>query len=238
MAVLTEVASGPPVAPPSFPLGRTARIAVLASGRGSNLGSLLAAFPPAAVTPPPAPRPSSTAAAGDLGSAPTEPPLGAITLVISNKPDAPALERARDAGVAAVHVRWDAAHPRAEFESEVERLLAGAAIDLVCLAGFMRLLSGRFTARYAGRLLNIHPSLLPDFRGLHAQRQALTAGVTTAGCTVHFVDAGVDTGEVIVQKRVPVQRGDTEETLSERILEVEHLAYPEAVTAVLSGWRP
>jgi len=208
-----------------FPLKRTARIAVLASGRGSNLASLLAAFPP-------------VPAAEPHGSDTVAPPLGSIALVICNKPDAPALERAREAGVDAVHVRWDAGHPREEFESEVSRLLDAAAIDLVCLAGFMRLLSGRFTARYAGRLLNIHPSLLPDFRGLHAQRQALAAGATEAGCTVHFVDAGVDTGQVVLQLRVPVLPGDTEESLSERILEAEHRAYPAAVTAVLSGWRP
>jgi phosphoribosylglycinamide formyltransferase-1 len=204
-----------------FPLGRTARLAVLASGRGSNLASLLAAFPPA-IEP----------GAGDRSN------LGSIGVVISNKRDAPALSRARQAGVSAVHVPWDAHHPRDAFEAEVARVLDAAAIDLVCLAGFMRLLSPAFTARYAGRLLNIHPSLLPDFRGLHAQRQALAAGVSEAGCTVHFVDAGVDTGQVILQKRVPVLPDDTEESLSQRILEVEHLAYPEAVTAVLSGWRP
>jgi phosphoribosylglycinamide formyltransferase-1 len=194
---------------------------VLASGRGSNLASLLAAFPP-------------DANAGHHG----DQSLGTIAIVISNKPGAPALARARAAGVDAVHVPWDAQHPRNSFEGEVTRLLDAAAIDLVCLAGFMRLLSPGFTARYAGRLLNIHPSLLPDFRGLHAQRQALDAGVAEAGCTVHLVDAGVDTGQVILQKRVPVLPTDTEESLSERILQVEHVAYPEAVTAVLSGWRP
>ena len=216
-----EVAAAPTGQALRFPLGRTARIAILASGRGSNLASLLAAFPPGAN-------------AGHRG----DPALGSIAIVISNKPDAPALTRARAAGVDAVHVPWDAQHPRSSFEDEVARLLDAAAIDLVCLAGFMRLLSPGFTARYAGRLLNIHPSLLPDFRGLHAQRQALAAGVAEAGCTVHLVDAGVDTGQVILQKRVPVLPTDTEESLSERILQVEHLAYPEAVTAVLSGWRP
>ena len=198
-----------------FPLGRTARIAVFASGRGSNLASLLTAFPP---------HPAATG--GHLGS---------VTLVISNKADAPALERARAAGVSATHVRWDAHHGKAAFEHEVTTLLTEAAIDLVCLAGFMRLLSPAFTERYAGRLVNIHPSLLPDFRGLHAQRQALEAGVAEAGCTVHFVDAGVDTGTPILQRRVPVLHGDTEESLTSRILEAEHEAYPEAVRMVLKG---
>lgn len=194
-------------------MGRTARIAVLASGRGSNLASLLAAFP-------------AGAAQGEIGT---------IAMVISNKADAPALHVAQRAGVAAVSVPWNAEHPRPLFEAEVARLLDANGIDLVCLAGFMRVLSPAFTARYAGRLLNIHPSLLPDFRGLHAQQQALAAGVNEAGCTVHFVDAGVDTGAAVVQLRVPVLPGDTETTLSERILEAEHRAYPAAVTAVLSG---
>lgn len=242
-----EVVDTPADRATMFPLGRTARIAVLASGRGSNLASLLAAFPPVPLAPqvplvPPV-RPAGTDGVALAGAEPysvdsAHLPLGSIAKVISNKPDAPALQRARDAGVDAVYVRWDAEHPRAEFENEVARLLDAAAIDLVCLAGFMRLLSPRFTARYAGRLLNIHPSLLPDFRGLHAQRQALAAGVTEAGCTVHFVDPGVDTGQVILQLRVPVLPGDTEESLGERILEVEHRAYPEAVTAVLTGSRP
>ena len=216
-----------------FPLGRTARLAVLASGRGSNLASLLAAFPPLGARGPGAAgrSPEAVPGAGDE-------PLGSVMLVISNKPGAPALDRARAAGIEAVHVPWDKTHPQAGFESEVARLLDAAAIDLVCLAGFMRVLSPGFAAAYAGRLLNIHPSLLPAFRGLHAQRQALAAGVTEAGCTVHFVDAGVDTGASVVQLRVPVLPGDTEETLSGRILEAEHVAYPRAVTAVLNGWRP
>ena len=200
---------------PRFPLGRTARIAVLASGRGSNLASLLAEFPPHA--------------------AGTSDQLGTITMVISNRADAQALERARAAGVTAHHVRWDASRDRAAFEREVIELLSDAKTDLVCLAGFMRLLSPEFTDRYRGRLLNIHPSLLPAFRGLHAQRQALDAGVAEAGCTVHLVDAGVDTGPIVLQRRVPVEPGDTEETLAQRILTVEHEAYPAAVRSVLLG---
>jgi phosphoribosylglycinamide formyltransferase 1 len=191
----------------SFPLGRPARIAVLASGRGSNLAALLHAFGP-------------------------DEPLGQVVLVISNRASAPALEKARAVGVEALHVPY---RDGSAFEADTVRALAAAAIDLVCLAGFMRILSPTFVRRYRGRLLNVHPSLLPAFRGLHAQRQALEAGVHESGCTVHFVDEGVDTGGVIVQRRVPVQAGDSEETLAERIRVEEHRAFPEAVRAVLTG---
>src|SRR5690606_30763402 len=126
-------------------------------------------------------------------------------------------------------------HTREAFEAGVQELLDEERVDLVCLAGFMRILSAEFTERHAGRLVNIHPSLLPSFRGLHAQRQALEAGARESGCTVHFVDAGVDSGRVVLQRRVPVVDGDDEATLAERILREEHLAYPEAVTRVLDG---
>jgi phosphoribosylglycinamide formyltransferase-1 len=115
------------------------------------------------------------------------------------------------------------------------QLLRDHRIDLILLAGFMRLLSAGFVQAWQGRILNIHPSLLPQFPGLHAQRQALQAGVSESGCTVHFVDAGMDTGPIILQRRVPVLPDDTEETLAARILEQEHLAYPEAVRRVLQG---
>jgi len=108
-------------------------------------------------------------------------------------------------------------------------------VDLICLAGFMRILSPGFTRRWAGRIVNVHPSLLPAFRGLHAQRQALQAGVTTTGCTIHLVDAGVDTGRIVLQRRVPVLPGDDESTLADRILDQEHVAYPEAVRRLLRG---
>ncbi len=193
-----------------FPLARQARLAVLASGRGSNLASLLAAFP----------------ASG-------EEPLAAVCLVLSDRAQAPALARGVAAGVAAEHVAFG--HDRAAFERAADALLREHAIDLVCLAGFMRILSAGFVAAWAGRLLNIHPSLLPAFPGLHGQRQALAAGVHESGCSVHFVDAGVDTGRVIVQRRVPVRDDDDEESLAARILEHEHLAYPEAVRLVLRG---
>ncbi len=192
---------------PPFPLGRPARIAVLASGRGSNLQALIRAFGP-------------------------DDPLGRVVLVISNRAAAPALDRAREAGITARHVPYRDA---SAFEEDAGRALEAAGVDLVCLAGFMRILSPGFVRRYRGRLLNVHPSLLPAFRGLHAQRQALEAGVRESGCTVHFVDEGVDTGGVIVQRRVPVLAGDDEETLAARIRVEEHRAFPDAVRRVLTG---
>ena len=190
-----------------FPLGRPARIAVLASGRGSNLEALLEAFGP-------------------------DEPLGRIELVISNRASAAALDKARAAGVEALHVAY---RSDGAFEKDAGRALDAAGIDLVCLAGFMRILSPALVRRYRGRLVNIHPSLLPAFRGLHAQRQALEAGVEESGCTVHFVDEGVDTGGVILQRRVPVLADDDEETLAARIRVEEHRAFPEAVRKVLTG---
>jgi formyltetrahydrofolate-dependent phosphoribosylglycinamide formyltransferase len=126
---------------------------------------------------------------------------------------------------------------RREYETELVRVLEEAKPDLICLAGYMRILSPEFVARYRGRILNIHPALLPKFRGLHAQRQALEAGETESGCTVHFVDEGTDTGAVILQRKVAVLPGDTEESLSERILVEEHRAYPEAISRILSSLR-
>ena len=195
----------------TFPLPRPARLAVFASGRGSNFAALLRAFPP-----------------GD--------PLASVVLCVSNKRSAGALSLAEQHGVAAHFVPFG--NDRGGFEQEATRLLDESAADLVCLAGFMRVLSPEFTGRtgrYAGRILNVHPSLLPAFPGLHAQRQALGAGALESGCTVHFVDAGVDTGAAIVQRRVPVLPGDTEAALTARILAEEHRSYPEAVRLVLSG---
>lgn len=196
-----------------FPLGHPARIAVMASGRGSNLQALLDAFPP-------------------------DDPLGHIVLVISDKPEALALEKAVRAKVEARYLPWPRSRDntgRAQFEREANQLLQDHQIDLILLAGFMRLLSPDFVQAWQERILNIHPSLLPQFPGLHTQRQALGAGVSESGCTVHFVDAGMDTGPIVLQRRVPVLPGDTEETLASRILEQEHLAYPEAVRRVLMG---
>jgi len=193
-----------------FPLTRPARLAVLASGRGSNLQALLEAFP-------------------------ADNALGSVVLVLSNRPDARALERASSSGVEAVHVPW---RTRPEFEAEAQRRLLAARVDLVCLAGFMRLLSPAFTEAWAGRLLNVHPSLLPAFPGLDAHGQALRAGVTESGCTVHLVDAGVDSGPIILQRRVPVLPDDDVDSLAERTLKAEHEAYPEAIRRLLSGEWP
>ena len=192
----------------AFPLDYPARLAVLASGRGSNLRSLLAAFPP-------------------------EHPLGSVSLVISNKAEAGALEHARAHAIPAHFIPFG--KNRVGFEGAAARLLEIEQIDLICLAGFMRVLSSEFVNRYAGCILNIHPSLLPHFPGLHPQQRALDAGVSESGCTVHFVDAGVDTGPSIVQRRVSVHPEDDVATLSERILQAEHAAYPEAVRLVLEG---
>src|SRR6056297_3750926 len=165
-----------------FPLPRTARLAVLASGRGSNLASLLNAFPPSEA-------PSGSAASPDADSsrdadASTEPPPARVVLVVSNVPGAAALARAEAAGVAARPIAWmRRVGDRVTFERELQASLDEHGVDLICLAGFMRILSPTFTRRWAGRIVNVHPSLLPAFRGLHAQRQALQAGVTTTGCT-------------------------------------------------------
>lgn len=156
----------------------------------------------------------------------------AVTLVVSDNPDAPALTTATRHGIATVVHPF---RPRKAFEAHVATQLAEHRIGLVCLAGFMRILSPAFTTRFAGQVLNIHPSLLPKYRGLHPQARALAAGETESGCTVHLVDAGVDTGRIVLQRAVPIKPGDTEETLSARILAVEHQLYPEAVRLVLEG---
>ena len=201
-----------------FPLPRSARLAVFASGRGSNLASLLAAFPPAT-------------SAGTSSDVPAR-----VALVVSNEPAAQALERAAAAGVATHVTPWNArTGDRTAFEADVQRALDAAGIDVICLAGFMRILSPSFSERWFGRMLNVHPSLLPRHPGLHAQRQALDAGDAISGCTVHLVDAGVDQGPILLQRSVPILEGDTEERLADRILEQEHVAYPDALRGWLSG---
>jgi len=194
-----------------FPLLRPARLAVLASGRGSNLRALITAFPP-----------------GD--------PLGSVVLVISNRTTAGALAVAEAHGVAARYI--PCGRDRERFEQAAGQVLDQAGIDLICLAGFMRVLSPAFVERYAGRILNIHPSLLPSFPGLNAQQQALEAGASVSGCTVHWVDAGVDSGPIVLQRQVPVYPDDTVDALSDRILGQEHRLYPEAVRLVLQGGMP
>jgi phosphoribosylglycinamide formyltransferase-1 len=189
---------------------RSRRLAILLSGRGSNFEAI-----------------ADAVERGEIPSA-------QIVAVISDVPGAPGLQRAQERGLPALLVDRRQYPRRREHEAEIARLLDEARPDLVCLAGYMRLLSPEFVARYRGRILNIHPALLPRFPGLDAQRRALEAGERVSGCTVHFVDEGTDSGPVILQKTVPILPGDTEQTLSARILEQEHAAYPEAIARVLA----
>ena len=186
------------------------RIAVLISGRGSNCMALIRAVRD-----------------GRLSDC-------EIAVVVSNIPEAPGVEAARAFGVPVVTLEGRG-REQAEHETAVTALLRKFRVDLICLAGYMRILSASFVREWQGRMLNIHPSLLPAFPGLHAQRKALQYGVSVAGCTVHFVDESVDGGVIILQRTAEVLPEDTEETLSERILEQEHLAYVEALQRVLSG---
>jgi phosphoribosylglycinamide formyltransferase-1 len=155
--------------------------------------------------------------------------------VVSDREQAPALDRARRAGVEAVFVDPKAHPDRAAYDASLLATLEPRRPGLVCLAGFMRVLTPLFVRRWTGRLMNIHPSLLPAFPGLHAQRQALEYGVKVAGATVHFVDEGVDTGPIIMQASVLVRPEDTEESLSARILAEEHRLYPAAIRLFAEG---
>lgn len=157
-----------------------------------------------------------------------------ITAVISNRADAAGLDRARQIGLPAVCIP-SKGKPREQHDAEVIAELQKAQVDLVCLAGYMRLLSPAFIRAFPQRILNIHPSLLPAFPGLDAQKQAFDYGVKVSGCTVHFVDEFLDHGAIIVQKVVPVLPTDDDHTLAARILEQEHLAYTEAINLVLEG---
>jgi len=186
------------------------RVGVLASGRGSNLQALL-----------------------DAGTRLDYP--ARVVVVVSDREDARALERATAAGVTALFLNPKDHGARTAYEAVLTKTLERHDVGLVCLAGFMRLLTPVFVRVWQGRLMNIHPSLLPAFPGLHAQRQALDHGVTVAGATVHFVDEGVDTGPIVLQAAVPVQATDTEETLAARILVEEHRIYPEAVRLFAEG---
>lgn len=194
-------------------LGTTAgrvRTAVLISGRGSNLAALLGACA----------RPD----------APAE-----IALVVSNRPNAAGLQHAATAGIATEVIDHQRFRAREEFERAVTAALESSDIQLVCLAGFMRLLTPWFTERLRDRVLNIHPSLLPAFPGLDTHRRALAAGVRFSGCTVHFVRAALDAGPIIVQGVVPVRPEDTPEALAARVLQAEHRCYPLALDLVASG---
>ena len=181
------------------------RVAVLASGRGSNLAALLAAE--------------------------SAFPSYRVALVLSDVEGSGALALARETGVEAVSVP-SRGQAREDQEKAVVAALSGRSIDTVCLAGYMRILSPAFVAELQGPILNIHPSLLPAFPGMRAQKQALEAGVRFSGATVHFVDSGLDSGPIILQEPVRVERDDTEASLSSRILEAEHRLYPRALDIV------
>jgi phosphoribosylglycinamide formyltransferase-1 len=186
------------------------RVGVLASGRGSNLQAIL-----------------------DACARPDFP--ARVVVVISDRERAAALERARGAGIEAVFVNPKDFGERDAYDASVTGILQERGVGLVCLAGFMRILSPVFVRAWRGRALNIHPSLLPAFAGLHPQRQALDHGARVSGATVHFVDEGVDTGPIVLQSAVPVQPDDTEDTLAARILTEEHRLYPEAVRLFALG---
>jgi phosphoribosylglycinamide formyltransferase 1 len=189
------------------------RIGVLISGRGSNLGALIDAI-----------------AAGELEAQ--------IAIVISNRPAAPGLARARDAGIKTLVIDHGDFSSRRDFDEALARALHANGVELVCLAGFMRLIGPALLAAFPNAILNIHPSLLPAFPGLDAQRQALDYGVKVSGATVHLVTGELDGGPIVVQSAVHVLPDDTEATLSSRILEQEHRLYPAAVALMLSGrWR-
>ncbi len=157
-----------------------------------------------------------------------------IAVVLSNKEDAPGLAIASEMGLTAIAVP-SAGRKRAEHDAEMIARLHQHKVDLVCLAGYMRILTPEFVRAFPNRILNVHPSLLPSFPGLDAQGQALEFGAKVAGCTVHFVDEAVDHGAIVVQRTVPVLDDDTADSLSARVLEQEHIAYPEAIARVLSG---
>ena len=186
------------------------RLGILLSGRGSNFIAIATAI-----------------REGRL--------LGAeIAVVLSNRADAPGLKMAQQMGFAAFAVP-SAGRKRAEHDAEMIARLHQHRVDFVCLAGYMRILTPEFVLTFPDGILNVHPSLLPAFPGLDAQAQALEFGARIAGCTVHFVDEAVDHGAIIVQRPVPVLDDDTADTLSARILEQEHIAYPEAIARVVSG---
>jgi phosphoribosylglycinamide formyltransferase 1 len=186
------------------------RIGVLLSGRGSNFEAL-----------------ADSVAAGRIRNA-------EIAIVVSNREGAPGIDKAKARGMA-TRVIPSKGLEREAYDRQVVAVLQGHAVDLICLAGYMRLLSPYFVSSFPNRILNIHPSLLPSFPGLESQRQALEYGVKFAGCTVHFVDENLDAGPIVLQAAIPVRDEDTEASLSERILAEEHRIYTEAVNIVLDG---
>ena len=186
------------------------RVAILISGRGSNMASLMEA--------------------ARVPDFPAE-----IALVLSNRPDAAGLERAKAAGIATCVIDHKAHPTREDFEQAMDAALAEHDIAFICLAGFMRVLTDGFVERWAGRMVNVHPSLLPLFRGTQTHRRALEEGVLVHGCTVHFVVPELDAGPIIAQAAVPVVPGDTEESLAARVIVQEHKLYPQALRMICDG---
>src|SRR5215471_3922806 len=208
----TLLGNARPCAPmrPEKPQPMKKRVAVQISGRGSNMMALVEA-----------------ARAGDYPAQ--------VALVISNRPEAPGLQRAMDARVQALAIDHKVYASRDAFDAALETQLLGEGIELVCHAGFMRIQTEAFATRWLGRQLNIHPSLLPSFKGLHPHQQALDAGVRVSGCTVHFVTAELDAGPIVAQAAVPVLADDTPQTLADRVLSAEHRLYPLALSLVACG---
>lgn len=186
------------------------KLGVLCSGRGTDLQSIIDAI-----------------GRGEVDAK--------IAVVLTDKPEAFALERAKKAGIKAVCVNRKQYDGREPFEKALIAELEEAGVTLVVLAGFMRILTPVFVRHFAGRIMNIHPALLPSFPGAHAHRDVLAYGVKVSGCTVHFVDEGTDSGPIILQAAVPVLDGDTEETLGARVLEQEHILYPQAIQLYCEG---
>lgn len=185
-------------------------LGILCSGRGSNMQSIMAAI-----------------ASGQIKAE--------IGIVLTDKPEARALQLAGEAGIKSVCVSRRACATQREFEEKLVAELRAANVTLVVLAGFMRILSPYFVDAYRHRILNIHPSLLPAFGGAHAHRDVLAYGTKVSGCTIHFVDEGMDHGPIILQDTVPVLEGDTEETLAARVLKKEHVLYPRAIELFVDG---
>ncbi|MEN3209086.1 phosphoribosylglycinamide formyltransferase [Methylorubrum populi] len=186
------------------------RVAILISGRGSNMVSLI-----------------------EAARAPDYP--AEIVLVLSNRPDAAGLDRARAAGIPARAIDHKAFPDRAGFDAALQAELEGAGIELIVLAGFMRILTDAFVEAWAGRMINIHPSLLPLFKGTHTHERALQAGVRLHGCTVHYVVPELDAGPIVAQAAVPVLPGDDADTLSARVIVQEHRLYPAALALIAGG---
>jgi phosphoribosylglycinamide formyltransferase-1 len=185
-------------------------LGVVASGRGSNLQSIMDAIKTGQIT-------------------------AKIGVVITDKPEAKALDRAREVGIPAVCVDRKKCASKDEFEQALVAELNKYHVDLVILAGFMRILSPFFVHSFKDKIMNIHPSLLPAFAGAHAHRDVLAYGAKVSGCTIHFVDEGMDSGPIIVQESVPVLDDDTEDTLAARVLKIEHVLYPRAIALYLDG---